>query len=125
MAYLQQKLGPHAEVKDLVELGVEGTPQYNPYEEELQNAEIFPMLDKGPEVTPECGDQYVNAAILFPRGYKLARGSVVCWKHDADENPIGRSSQILILDTCLYEVEYPEGEITELMANIITESMYA
>ena len=29
------------------------------------------------------------------------------------------------MDRCLYEVEFPRGEITELAANIIAESMYA
>ena len=42
-------------------------------------------------------------------------------KHDADGNLIKNP----ILDTCLYEVEFPGGEMTELVANIIAESMYA
>ena len=40
-------------VRDLVELGVEDALQYNPYEEKLQNAKMFPMLDQEPELTPE------------------------------------------------------------------------
>ena len=47
----------------------------------------------------------------------MARGQVVCWKHDADGNPI--------LDTHLYKVEFPGGEITELAAKMIAESIYA
>ena len=81
------------------------------------------MLDEEPEVTPEWGDQYVNAEILLPRWDKMARGQVICWKHDADGNIIGRSNQNPILDTHLYEVEFPGGEMTELAANIIAESM--
>ena len=46
-------------------------------------------------------------------------------KHDANDNPIGRSNQNPILDTFLYEVEFHGGEVTELAANITTESMYA
>ena len=46
-------------------------------------------------------------------------------KQDADGNLIGRSNQNPILDTCLYEVEFPGGEITELAANMIAEPMYA
>ena len=81
------------------------------------------MLDEEPEVTPEWGDQYVNAEILLPRWDKMARGQVICQKHDANGNPIGRSNQNPILDTHLYEVEFPGGEMTELAANIIAESM--
>ena len=92
-------------MRDFIGLGVEVTP-YDPYEEKL-------------------GDQYVNAEILLPRGDTMARGQVVHQKHDADGNPIGRSNQNLILDTCLYKVEFPGREMTELAANIIAESMYA
>ena len=46
---------------------------------------------------------------------------MVYQKQDTDGNQVGRS----ILDTCLYEVEFPGGEITELAANMIAESMYA
>ena len=45
---------------------------------------------------------------------------MVCWKHDTNGNPIGRSNQNSILDTCLHE-----GEMTELVVNIIAESMYS
>ena len=50
---------------------------------------------------------------------------MVSQKQDADGNLIGRSNQNPILDTCLYEEEYPWGENTEFAANIIAESMYA
>ena len=49
----------------------------------------------------------------------MAGGQVVHQKNDADGNPIGRSNQNPVLDTCLYEVEFPGGEITELAANMI------
>ena len=55
MESLHQRLGSCTEVRDLVELGVEDTLQYYPYEYKLQNAEMFPMLDKEPEATPEWG----------------------------------------------------------------------
>ena len=54
----------------------------------------------------------------------MARESVICWKHNADCNLIDRSHKNPIVDTCLYEVEFPGGEMTELVANIIPESMY-
>ena len=66
----------------------------------------------------------MNAKILLLRGDKMARGQVVCRKSDANGNPIGRSIQNLILDTCHYEKKFPEGEMTELTATIIAESMY-
>ena len=71
------------------------------------------------------GDQYVNAETLLPRVDRTATGQVVCRKHYADGNPIGTSNQNPILDTHLYEVEFPGGEMTKLAMNIIAESMYA
>ena len=66
---------------------------------------------------PRVGNQYVNTKILLLRGNRMAKGCV--------GNLISRSNQNHILDTCLYEVEFPRDEITELTANIIAESMYA
>ena len=51
MESLHWKLGPCDKLRELVDLGVEETPQYDPYEDELQNAETFPILDEEPEVT--------------------------------------------------------------------------
>ena len=50
---------------------------------------------------------------------------MVPWKQDANGYPSGRSNQNPIFDMCLYEVEFPGGDITKLVANIIAESMYA
>ena len=74
MESLYQRFGHYAVVRDLVELGVEDTPQFDQYEDEFQNAKTFPMLDEEPEVTHKCGNQYVNADILLPRGDRMARG---------------------------------------------------
>ena len=41
MESLHQRLSPHAMVRDLVELAVEDTPQYYPYEDKSQNARTF------------------------------------------------------------------------------------
>ena len=128
MESLHQRLGHHAEVRDLVELGVKYTLQYNPYDDKSWNAEMFPILDKESEVTPEWEDQYVTVEILLPRGDRMARGHTVCWKHDADGNPIGRSNQNPILDTCLYDMKFPGVEkqnwqLTSLQSKVMTSVM--
>ena len=38
---------------------------------------------------------------------------------------MGRSNKNLILNTHLYEVEFPGKEMTKLVPNIMSESMYA
>ena len=53
MESLRQAMGPHARLRDLVNLGVEETLQYDPYEDELQNAKMLCILHEEPEVTPK------------------------------------------------------------------------
>ena len=43
MESLHEKLGPYAEVRDLVKQGVEDTPQYDPYENTSQTAKTCPI----------------------------------------------------------------------------------
>jgi hypothetical protein len=75
--------------------------------------------------TPEVGDNYVSAQLAFPRGGELANGRVVSQKRDSDGNPIGRAHNNPILDTRTYNVEFDNGDVTELTANVIAESMYS
>ena len=42
-------------VRDLVDLGVEDTLQYDPFEDESQNSITFHTLDEDPHVTPAWG----------------------------------------------------------------------
>ena len=46
MESLHQRLGLCAVVRDLVELGVKDTQQYDPYEDKLQNGKMLSILDK-------------------------------------------------------------------------------
>ena len=53
MELLHQRLGPHAMVDDLAELGADDTLQYDLHEDKSQNAETFLTVEEEPEVTPE------------------------------------------------------------------------
>ena len=114
MESLHQALCYCMRLSDFVDLDMGETPQYDPHDDELQNAETFTMLDEEPKVTTEWGDQYVNAEIMLPRGDKMVRDQVMHQKLGADYNQIGRSNKNLTLDIHLYEVEFPGGEMTEL-----------
>ncbi len=46
-------------------------------------------------------------------------------KRDLDRNPVGHRSDNPILDTQLYDVKFPDGEVTPLTANAIAQAMYA
>ncbi len=75
--------------------------------------------------TPEADDNYVNASLMLPRGNALVRRTVIGQKRDAQGNPIGNSNTNPILDSRVYPVEFEGGDVCELTANVIVESMYA
>ncbi len=76
------------------------TPEYIPYVNEDKNKRPFP--DLGKEVTPELGDEHVQASVMLPRGSQMMCCTVKACKRDLDGNPINWPSDNSILDTCLY-----------------------
>ena len=100
------------------------TPKYEYYDGDHQDE----ASDAPPEQltpTPEIGDNYLNMELMLPRGGTPARGRVIERKRDHGGNVIGRSNANPILDTREYEVKFEDGDVTELTANVIAESMYA
>ena len=77
------------------------------------------------EPTPDLwSDVNLNASIVFPRGDNMDRGEVVSWKQDVYGNSIVRENANPILDSRWYEVEFDDGEVTDLTENVIVERMY-
>ena len=125
IARVYERLGSCILPRDLEDLGLEDTPQYDPYEDETQNEQLFPELAEVLEPMSEVGDYYKEAKVMLPRGDQLARGHVVARSQDANGNFMGRSHKNPILDVRMYGVEFTGGKVTELTTNIIAESMYA
>jgi hypothetical protein len=76
------------------------------------------------EVTPEMGDNCLNAEISVPQGGTLAKGRVTSRKRDKDSNPIGLANTNPILNTHEYTLTFNDGDETILNANLIAEAMY-
>jgi hypothetical protein len=70
-------------------------------------------------------DQYIGAQVNIPHGNVYTAGNMQLRKRDVDGNLIGRAHANPILDTRVYEVEFPDGERVEYAANVIAECMYA
>ena len=77
------------------------------------------------EPTPEVGDNCVNIEIVLPRGSTEQRGRIISRKGDIDGNPISNANNNPILDSRCYEVQFDDGAMAELDANVIATSMYA
>ena len=79
------------------------------------------------DFTPDVfDDTYLNMELAIPRdgdGPEFAK--VTKRLRDKDGLPIGRSNKNPILDTRMYEVEYPDGHKASLAANAIAENMFA
>ena len=117
---INETLGPSATPQDFP--AEDMTPEHDPFDPDILDLDP----DQGDiEVTPEYADNYVGAELLFPRGGALARGRVTGRKQDIDGNPTGVANANPILDTRDYVVTFDDGDVTELTANLIAESMYA
>ena len=46
-------------------------------------------------------------------------------KQDTDGNVVIRANSNPILDTCTYNVEFEDGDVTKFTANVMTENMYS
>ena len=55
----------------------------------------------------------------------MVSGTVKSTVKDFERQPPGRADKNSILDTCVYNVGFSDGEVAELGANIIAECMYA
>ncbi len=103
--------------------------QYDPdFQEEFDNILNDPgILEAYKDFTPDVfDDTYLNMELAIPRdsdGPEFAR--VTKRLKDKDGFSIGRANNNPILDTRMYEVEYPDGHKASLAANAIAENMFA
>jgi len=117
------KLGTHFELADLEAEDME-TPTFELYADESgEDQQHAPDADEMP--TPEPGDEFINAEVSLQHGDQLANGVVIGRKWQADGSLTGRRNDNPLLDTRTYEVEFPDGEVSEYAANVIAENMWA
>lgn len=75
------------------------------------------------DYTPEAYDHYLTAKVMLPHGGESARATVKARVKDADGVPIGKRNSNPLLDTRLYEVEFPDGSTDTFTANTIAENI--
>jgi hypothetical protein len=125
------------EEEDLANDGAKTNPedwseylQYSPdfQEEEFNNIVNDPGISKADkDFTPDVfNDTYLNMELAIPRdsdGPEFAR--VTKRLKEKDGLPIGRANNNPILDTRMYEVEYPDRPKALLTANEVAENKFA
>ena len=97
------------------------------FQEEFNRVYNSQLVSEADSYTPEVADDtYLGMELALPRdseGPEYAR--VTKRLRDANGLPIGTSDNNPILDTRLYEVEYPDGYKTSMAANSIAENLFA
>ena len=118
--------GPAATASDFPDDDL--TPEYDDFDYgdvKIGSADDDPEPEDTETVTPETGDNLINAEVEIPRQGILTKGRVVSRKRDIHSNPIGPANDYPILDTRQYVVQFADGYETELNANMIAEAIYA
>ena len=70
-------------------------------------------------------DQWINAELNLPQGELIRNARVLGQSKDGNGKPIGTYDPNPFLNTSIYDVEFPDGEISEYAANVIAENMYS
>ena len=69
-------------------------------------------------------DKCVGSKVMIPRdGFNYVTAKVVKRSRDREGNLIGRSNDNPSLDSAVYDLEFPNGEVDKYTANIIAESI--
>ena len=76
-------------------------------------------------ISTELSDRLIGLRVLLPRGGEYNEGKVISRKRTSDGKQLqGRSNPNPLLDTSVYEIEFPDGGVEEFATNTIIESLY-
>ncbi len=70
-------------------------------------------------------DRMINAELNMPQGEEMRHAKVIGRSKDADGNIVGTYHDDPMLNSLVYDVEFPDGQVKEYAANVIAENMYA
>ena len=86
-----------------------------------------PNGESNQSFTPDAFDSYIGMEVGMPRGDddNLMHARVKRRAVDVDGNPVGVKNNNPLLDTRMYELEYVDGTLEHVSANVIAESLLA
>ena len=102
---------------------------YEPYEDEEEQPARIPEADVldatgKPLLQQSMADQLINAEVLLPQGEATSLARVVRTAVGSDGKVIGEYNDNPVLNTLIYECEFPDGTVKEYAANQIAESIF-
>ena len=119
---IHSKLGSPVSTQDFEEDC--STPEYDLYEDDAWEG-VPHARECEDEPTPITYDTCIGAEVVLPKRNDMVSGTVKSRVKDLEGQLIGKADKNLILDTRVYNVAFPDDEVAELGANIISECMYA
>ena len=117
---IRAKLGHAVKDEDMPEFK---TPEYIPYEEDDLGDEHIKPFPERDEVDVSTYDPFVGAEVLLPNQGTPQTAKVKNRKRDAMGDLIGHAHTHQMLDTRVYDVEFPDGSEASYSANIIAENL--
>jgi hypothetical protein len=91
-------------------------------EEPMEPFAVEHVQHEADDFTPEEMDEYLSALVMLPQGGELTRATVRRRVCDDGGLPIGKRNPNPILDSRLYEVEFPDGTTSAYTANMIVDN---
>ena len=70
-------------------------------------------------------DYLIHAEVNLPKGEEMQRAKVISRSKSDDGRILGMYDDNPMLNTLLYDVQFPDGTIKEYAANIIAENMFS
>ena len=65
----------------------------------------------------------MNAEVLLPQGEEKRMAKVIKRSFNSDSKVIGNYNELPVLNTMLYDVQFPDGSIKPYSANIIADNI--
>jgi len=102
---------------------------YVPYEDDEEIPRTIPqseVLDFNgkPINTQSITDQLIGLELSLPQGERMTPAKVIGLSMDEEGKVIGNVNENPILNTTLYDVEFPNGMVRSYAANVIAENIY-
>lgn len=109
------------------------TPDSEPYADEYEDGakSIIPN-DEDPIISPgqaefetPISDNFINAELYLPQGEHQKPAKVIRRTTNIEGATIGTYDDNPMINSMVYDVQFPDGQIKEYAANIIAQNMYA
>lgn len=111
--------------------GSKDRPEFEMYEDDDEPARIIPDIEDVVDIHGRLLDQQpaydtiINAEVQLQLGDEFMTGKVKQRALGPDGKVVGTYDENPILNSIVYEVEFPDGQVREYSANVIAENMFA